>query len=152
MLHGSFKEWRNLARRLCAMHFSVACKFRTKNDLPIYVLWLGLFTALGNISLWAYLPKYVKKISWQIIHPFKDIKTVWSLFIPTIAVQIYTVLDKTMIGLITESSFENGYYEQAIKIAKMLLAIVTALGVVMIPRIGQRITLFLGFSVTVMKK
>ena len=110
---------------------------RTKNDLPIYVLGLGLFTALGNISLWTYLPKYVKKISWQKIHPFKDIKTVWSLFIPTIAVQIYTVLDKTMIGLITESSFENGYYEQAIKIAKMLLAIVTALGVVMVPRIGH---------------
>ncbi len=62
---------------------------------------------------------------------------VWSLFVPTIAIQIYTVLDKTMIGVITGSSFENGYYEQAIKMSKMLLAVVTALGTVMVPRIGS---------------
>ena len=110
---------------------------KTKEDLPLYVLGLGLFTALGNLSLWAYLPKYVKKISAEKLRPFRDIKVVWSLFIPTIAIQIYTVLDKTMIGLITDSSFENGYYEQAIKISKMLLAVVTALGTVMVPRIGH---------------
>ncbi len=109
---------------------------KTKEDLPLYVLGLGLFTALGNLSLWAYLPKYVNKVSLRELRPFRDIRVVWSLFIPTIAIQIYTVLDKTMIGLITDSSFENGYYEQAIKISRMLLAVVTALGTVMVPRIG----------------
>lgn len=63
-------------------------------------------------------------------------KIIISLFIPTIAIQIYTVLDKTMIGVITQDSFENGYYELAIKISKMVMAVVTALGTVMIPRIG----------------
>jgi O-antigen/teichoic acid export membrane protein len=58
------------------------------------------------------------------------------LFVPTIAIQIYTVLDKTMIGVITKDAFENGYYEQAIKISKMFLMVVTSLGTVMIPRIG----------------
>lgn len=68
----------------------------------------------------------------------KDIhlKVVWSLFIPAIAIQVYTVLDKTMIGFIADSAFENRYYEQAIKISKMLLSLVTALGAVMAPRIG----------------
>ena len=110
---------------------------RSKDDLPLYVLGIGLFTLLGNLSLWAYLPKYINKISLRELSPFKDIKVVWSLFIPTIAVQIYTVLDKTMIGVITGSSFENGYYEQAIKMSKMLLAVVTALGTVMVPRVGN---------------
>ena len=41
-----------------------------------------------------------------------------------------------MIGLITQSAFENGYYEQALKISKMVMTAVTALGTVMIPRIG----------------
>ena len=63
-------------------------------------------------------------------------KTVISLFVPTIAVQVYTVLDKTMIGMITQNDFENGYYEQAVKISKMVMTVVTALGTVMIPRIG----------------
>ena len=70
------------------------------------------------------------------MHPFSNIRTVISLFIPTIAIQIYTVLDKTMIGVITQDAFENGCYEQAIKISKMLLTAVAALGTVMIPRIG----------------
>ncbi len=110
---------------------------KTKEDLPLYVLGLGLFTALGNLSLWAYLPRYIKKVSFRQLRPFQDIKVVWSLFVPTIAIQIYTVLDKTMIGVITGSSFENGYYEQAVKISKMLLALVTALGTVMVPRVGN---------------
>ncbi len=110
---------------------------KTKEDLPLYVLGVGLFTALGNLSLWAYLPRYINRIDIRALRPFRDIKVVWSLFIPTIAIQIYTVLDKTMIGLITGSSFENGYYEQAIKIARMLLAVVTALGTVMVPRVGN---------------
>lgn len=41
-----------------------------------------------------------------------------------------------MIGVITQNAYENGYYEQALKIAKLVLTIVTSLGTVMIPRIG----------------
>lgn len=109
---------------------------RSKEDVLVYAFGLSFFTFLSNVSLWAYLPKYVIKSDHSEIHPFKNIKVVLSLFIPTIAIQVYTVLDKTMIGLITCSSFENGYYEQALKISKMVLMIVTALGTVMIPRIG----------------
>ena len=109
---------------------------KDKTDLPLYVLSLGLFTMLGNLSLWSYLPKYVTKVKLSVLKPFKDFKVVLSLFIPSVAIQIYTVLDKTMIGVITGSAAENGYYEQAMKISKMLLAIITALGIVMVPRIG----------------
>ncbi len=109
---------------------------REKDDIFLYVFGLAFFLFLSNISLWGYLPKYICKIKKNEIKPFKDINIILSLFIPTIAVQIYTVLDKTMIGAITKSSFENGYYEQAIKLSKMVLTVVTALGTVMIPRIG----------------
>lgn len=109
---------------------------KDKTDILTYVIGISSFTALGNISLWSYLPKYISRIKFSELRPFKTIKVVLSLFLPTIAVQIYTVLDKTMIGVITESSFENGYYEQAVKISRMLLSIVTALGPVVVPRIG----------------
>lgn len=109
---------------------------RTKDDLLVYAFGLSFFTFLGNISLWKYLPRYIEKIDRKNIHPFKDVKMVLSFFLPTIAIEIYTVLDKIMIGVITKDAFENGYYEQAIRISKLTLSIVTALGVVMIPRIG----------------
>ncbi len=109
---------------------------KNAEDVYLYALGLCLFTVLSNISLWFYLPKYIKKIDYSNLHPFKRLSVVISLFVPTIAISIYTVLDKTMIGVITNNSFENGYYEQSLKISRMVLTIVTALGTVMIPRIG----------------
>ena len=59
------------------------------------------------------------------------------MFVPQIAVQIYTVLDKTMIGKITGDMTEVGYYEQAQKIIKAALIIVTALQTVMNSRVAN---------------
>lgn len=109
---------------------------KSSADTNIYAFSMCFFPFLANISMWVYLPKYIKPIKYCRLKPFKDIKTVFSLFIPTVAIQVYTVLDKTMIGIITKDSFENGYYEQAVKISKMALMFVISLGTVMIPRIG----------------
>ncbi len=109
---------------------------KDETDVVKYAFGLSFFLFLGNCSLWRYLFRYIKKVNLKNLHPFSNIRTVISLFIPTIAIQIYTVLDKTMIGVITQDAFENGCYEQAIKISKMLLTAVAALGTVMIPRIG----------------
>ena len=79
---------------------------RKKEDLLLYCLGMGLFEFLSNCSLWGFLPKYVDKLDVRKIHPFSNIKAILSLFIPTIAIQIYTVLDKTMIGFITKDACE----------------------------------------------
>ena len=109
---------------------------RTKDDLIWYMLGHSFCNFLCNLSLWFYLPKYVGKPIWREITPTRNIKSIISLFIPTVAVQVYTVLDKTMIGVITQNSYENGYYEEAIKLTKLVMTIVTALCTVMVPRIG----------------
>ena len=98
---------------------------------------LTVISGLGYLCLWPVLPKFVGKPKWKNLSPFKDFKVVLSLFIPTVAISIYTVLDKTMIGALTHSAAENGFYEQAIKISKITLMFVTSLGVVMVPRIGH---------------
>lgn len=109
---------------------------KSREDIVIYALGTALFVFFCDGSLWLYLPKYISKVKIHELNPFKDLAAVISLFIPSVAIQVYTVLDKTMIGIITQSAFENGYYEQAIKISKITLQIVTALGTVMVPRIG----------------
>lgn len=109
---------------------------KTKNDLILYLFGVAFFGLINNLSYWISVPKYIDKPRLKELHPTKHIKTVISLFVPTIAMQVYTVLDKTMIGVITKNAFENGYYEQALKISKLILTIVTSLGTVMIPRIG----------------
>ena len=83
-----------------------------------------------------YLPKFVKKVKLKELNLFRHIKPTIMLFIPQVATQIYTVLDKTMIGVIVPDKSEVGYYEQAQKIVKLLMTIATSLGTVMMPRIA----------------
>lgn len=109
---------------------------KTNDDIIIYLFGVAFFGLINNLSYWISVPQYIDRPILKELHPSKHIKTVIALFVPTIAMQVYTVLDKTMIGVITNNSFENGYYEQALKIARLVLTIVTSLGTVMIPRIG----------------
>ena len=92
---------------------------------------------LGNLSLWLYLPKYLEKINIKAIELKKHIKPALALFLPQIAIQIYTVLDKTMVGVITNNMAEVGYYEQAQKIVRAMILVVSALGTVMSSRIAN---------------
>ena len=109
---------------------------KSKSDLPIYAFGYAFFSIAGSLVMWKYLHAYIRKPNFKSLHPYRNIKTVLSLFAPSIAIQVYTVLDKTMIGIFTEGTFENGYYEQALKISRIVLALVTSLAGVMIPRIG----------------
>ena len=78
-------------------------------------------TLIGNASLWIYVPQYVRTIPVKKLRPFKHLKPTIGLFIPQIAIQVYTVLDKTMIGMMVNDKSEVGFYEQSQKIIKLLL-------------------------------
>ena len=118
---------------------SVICIFlfiKTPDDLSIYFLIYVLSTFFGNITLWLYLPKFVEKVKFKSLKIGKHLKPTIMLFIPQIATQVYTVLDKTMIGTIISEKNEVGFYEQAQKIVKLLMTIATSMGTVMMPRIA----------------
>ena len=116
---------------------SIFIVVKTPEDLWKYILVVTISNLLGNISLWLYLPKYVNKVKIKSLKLLRHLKPTIALFIPQIAMQIYTVLDRTMIGEFIEDKSEVGYYEQAQKIVKMLLALVTSLGTVMVPRMAN---------------
>ena len=110
---------------------------KTPDDLPFYFAIHVAATLFGNLSLWFYLPKFLQKVSLKALKPLKHLRHTIVLFIPQIAIQVYTVLDKTMIGAIITDKSEVGYYEQSQKLVKVLLAVVTSLGIVMASRIAK---------------
>lgn len=117
---------------------NIVCVFlfvKQQSDLWKYAFISIGFTVLGNLCLWFFLSKNLCKV--RGVRPFRDLKSILQLFLPTIATQIYLVLDKSMIGWFSDGYTENGYYEQADKIIKMALTAVTALGIVMIPRVSR---------------
>ena len=131
---------KTVIRNLVVKVLSLVCIFvfvKTQADLWKYMLIYVLANALGNATMWLYLPKMLQKISLKTLEFKKHIKPVLSLFVPQIATQIYVVLDKTMIGNITNNMSDVGFYEQAQKIVKTAMLVVTALGTVMNSRIAN---------------
>ena len=110
---------------------------KSPNDLIKYIVIIAGANLFGNMSLWIYIPKYIQKVAIKDLHVFKHLKPTILLFIPQIAVQIYTVLDRTMLGIIIEDKSEVGFYEQAQKVVKLLLTLITSLGTVMVPRMAS---------------
>lgn len=112
---------------------------KSENDVNKYVLCLTLPTLVGNISLWAYLPKYLTKstFSWKSLVGY--IKPLLLLFIPQIAMEVYTVLDKTMLGALSVNIDSVGYYTYSQHIVKAILQLITSLGVVMLPAMANAV-------------
>jgi O-antigen/teichoic acid export membrane protein len=126
-------------------------------DLWKYALINALLVLVSNLSLFIGIHKYIVKVNFKSLRPFRHLPGTLRLFIPTIATSIYTVLDRTLVGLLIRDTYtiiengnevvkkvsdlENGYYEQSEKIIKMSLTIITALGSVMIPRNSNEFSL-----------
>ena len=112
---------------------------KNSNDLWVYTLIQSLIILFSNAFMWTSLFKRLKKIKWNSLRPFRHVKGALCLFIPSLAISLYTVLDKTLIGVITQSNVQNGYYEQTEKIIKLSMTLITCLGTVMIPRNSKEI-------------
>lgn len=128
--------FRNMLVKLVCV-ISIFIFVKSESDLPLYVLCYSLSLLLGNLSLWWYLPKYISGFQIRELKIFKHLMPALVLFIPQIATQIYTVLDKTMLGKFASDISQVGFYEQSQKIVRLLLTIITSLGVVMLPRMAS---------------
>ena len=126
-------------RNLIIRVIGIVCLFafiKSVKDLALYIAILALSTFLGNISMWFGIGNYLCRIK---IHNFelrRHFKETLIYFVPTVAVSVYTVLDKTMLGLLTDGTYENGYYEQAHKLVDMTKAIVISLNTIMYSRMS----------------
>lgn len=116
--------------------FAIFLFVNDQSDLYIYVLCLTLTNLLGNISLFLLLPKYIHKVPIKDLCYLRNIKSALKLLLPSLMIQIYTVIDKTLLGKMGSSFSEVGFYEQSQKIISLCIALVSSLGTVLLPRIS----------------
>lgn len=108
-----------------------------EKQLWLYVLINVGIISVGNITLWAYLPQKINFINHEFIHVFRNIRQIFELFLPLIAVQVYYMLDKTMLGFINNGEMtQSGFYEQTTKIINLCMALVTSISTVILPRMS----------------
>lgn len=129
-----------LIRNLIIKLISIVLIFmviKTASDLWKYFVIYAGSVLLGNASLWFKITKYVDFVKVNFKDILKHVKPTITLFIPQIAVSVYTILDKSMLGMISQNMAEVGYYEQSQKIIKITLTFVLTIVTVMMPRIAS---------------
>ena len=95
------------------------------------------WATISFVSLWRGLGKVIVKTGNIHLRPLRHLPVTVRLFFPSLAIQLYTVLDKSMIGFFSADSYvENGYYEQAQGIIKSCLVLVSSMVTVMSPKIS----------------
>lgn len=109
---------------------------KSEGDLTNYILILSLSLLIGNVTLFPNLQRYISRPIIKELRVWQHFRPALLLFIPQVATQIYLVVNKTMLGSMT-SVQSAGYFDQSDKMIKMVLAIVTATGTVMLPHVAS---------------
>ena len=96
---------------------------KKQEDLLLYVIIIISSTMIGNLSMWLYVPRFVEKVDFRTFTFRKHFHETLIYFVPTVATSVYTVLDRTLIGVITNNKAENGCYHYAMQIVNMMKAL-----------------------------
>lgn len=133
------ENFKSIALRSISMRvIGLVCIFvfvKTENDTWIYTLCFAASVFVSYIIMW---PSVFRKIHFVKVNKLKllrHLKPCLLIFLPTLAVTVYSVFDKTMIGLLAKNpDYENGCYEQAYKINGASFMAVTIISSVMMSR------------------
>lgn len=107
-------------------------------DLWIYTVIMAGSTVVSNGILWWFVPRIVDLAEFKEIRVSKvltHVKPVLVLFVPLMAMSVYHVMDKTMLGVL--STYEQtGFYYNADKVINIPISIINGIGTVMLPRMS----------------
>lgn len=106
-------------------------------DTMLYILILSGSQLIGNLTFWPYLRNSLAHFpKLRTLHIWQHVQPAFLLLVPQLAIQIYVQLNKTMLGIL-QGVAASGFYENSDKIIKMLLALVTATGTVLLPHVAH---------------
>ena len=133
------EDFRSIAIRTIVMRLiGLVCIFvfvKDEGDTWVYALCLSVSTIASNLIMWPSLIKRIQKCRLLKQSLLSHIKPSLLIFLPMVAVTLYSVFDKTMIGLMAENpDYENGCYEQAYKLNSVALLLITIISPVMMSR------------------
>ena len=126
---------RNTVVRLIGV-ISIFTFVKSSDDLYLYVFLIVIFDFLGQFVMWVPAEKFIKRPSFNTKIMKKNLHPIALLFLPQVAISLYVVLDRTLLGLLGSYS-DVGIYEQGQKLISILLKVVSSLGVVMLPRVAN---------------
>jgi O-antigen/teichoic acid export membrane protein len=105
-------------------------------DLWIYILLMAGATLFGDLSVWPFLRREVKRMSWRKLQIFRHAKPALLLFLPQIVIQVYLSLNKSMLGLM-QGVKSAGFFNQSDMIVRTAFILTTSFGAAFLPRLSR---------------
>ena len=112
---------------------------RKSTDILIYCSIMTIGLLVSQLALWPYILKNINFYKPTVKEITVHIKPNLFLFLTVIAVSLFKIMDKVMLGIMTTTT-EVGYYESAERIIAIPTALITSLGTVMLPRMTNMIS------------
>lgn len=106
---------------------------KSSDDIEIYGIIMVTGLLLSQLIMWPFVSRYVGYVRPSLKEVKQHIKPNLILFIPVIAVSLYKMMDKIMLGLLSDM-VQVGYYENTEKIVQVPMVLVNSLGTVMLPK------------------
>lgn len=108
-------------------------------DLWVYALILVGGEMISQLVMWLYVPRVVGLSSVSIRKVMANVKPSLLLFIPLLAMSIYHIMDKTMLGALSTYT-QGGYYYNADKVVNVTVGVISGISTVMLPRMTSLIS------------
>jgi len=117
--------------------FFIFLMVHSPKDLYLYILINSCSILLSNVIFWKKLYDYLGNFLFDFkAVSFKYLIPILILGAPQVAVQLYTNFDSTLVGMIA-GPMQLSYYDQSQKIVRILLALVTSVSTVLMPKLAQ---------------
>jgi len=140
-LYQGFEEFKvTVTRNFIVKILNVASIFifiKGPEDLGLFIFLSAIFSVLANAALYFGVKEKIGKLTFKNLDLKRHLIPTLKLFLPQVASLIFLQCDKIMIKFLAEDISHVGFYDQAERIIKMPLALITALSVVMLPRISN---------------
>lgn len=111
---------------------------KNPSHLWIYTLIMVSSTFITQFILWFNVKNEITKIKISCKKILSNFKPSFMLFIPLLAMSVYHVMDKTMLGAISDY-LQCGYYYNADKIVNITVGVISGVSTVMLPRMSSLI-------------
>ncbi len=109
---------------------------KEKNDLLKYTKLMIIVNLLGNLILWVKLPIFNIKLKFKNLKPFSHLKNSFIMFLPQVAITMYTTLDRIMLGSMCDKKYVT-YYDISNKMIIISMVLITTAGSVFLPKISN---------------
>ena len=106
------------------------------SDVVLYTFIYVIAGLIGNLTMIPYLKDEIVFKRFKMVDIFSHFKGILSLFLPVVAIQLYTVLNRVMLGALSTST-QVSYFSQIMTIINLSLSIMSAFVGVLTPHIAN---------------